>query len=90
MSTTIISFDKKLSDISNLNSLPSELIEEIKGVARIESRGFQELNGYNGRQCIWSAGGYWNDSFHITSYGSKTYQWDGECLRTTSIIVRRT
>ena len=91
MSLTLISYTKKVSDIAGLSSLPSEIVKEIKEVERIDSHGFQELNGYNGRQCIWSAGGYWNnDSFHVTSYGSKTYQWDGTCLRTTSNLVRRT
>lgn len=90
MSITIIDFNKKVSDITGLSSLPIEIQKEIKGVERLSSRGFQELNGYNGRQCVWSAGGYWNnDSFHVTSFGSKTYQWDGKCLRTTSYIIRR-
>jgi hypothetical protein len=89
MSITIISYTKKVSDIANLSSLPYEVVREIKAVGRIDSYGFQALNGYDGRQCVWSAGGYWNkDAFEVTSYGSLTYQWDGEYLRTTSNIVR--
>ena len=57
---TIIDFTKQVSDISNLQALPEKIRNEILNVDSISSRGFQELNGYNGRQCIWSAGGYWD------------------------------
>jgi len=74
--TTAISFEKKLSDISNFKSLPDEVQKLILSAYKMESRGFQELIGYNGRQAVWSAGGHWSGSgddatFTVNSIGGK-------------------
>jgi len=83
---TVISFDKKIGDIKNFKELPEEIQKEIEDSDSITSHGFQELNGYNGRQVVWSAGGPWTgkdekDKFVITSYGSNKWQWDGKNLK---------
>ena len=79
--TTAISFEKKLSDISNFKSLPDEVQKLILSAYKMESRGFQELVGYkligyNGRQAVWSAVGHWSGSgddatFTVNSIGGK-------------------
>lgn len=78
---TLIDFSKSINDVQNLKDLPKRVRDEIKAVERIDSLGFQELCGYNGRQLIFSAGGHWDeDKFVVTSYGSHNYCWDGERL----------
>lgn len=81
---TLISFRKTLRDVANFNDLPEEAKVEFHRAEYFESCGFQELNGYIGRQCIWSCGGYWENHpmdrqyeghgkvFHITSMGNGT------------------
>jgi len=68
---TIISFNKSPEDVANLNDLPAEARRVFDQAERLQVRGFQELNGYIGRQCIFSCGGRWdNNKFHITSMGN--------------------
>lgn len=77
----------EIKDIGNFGQLPSRIRDEIKSVDTLRSYGFQELNGYHGRTCMLSCGGYWsddkNDKFVVTSYGSHNYQWDGQRLTST-------
>jgi hypothetical protein len=78
----VFDFTKTNSDVHNLDALPANARRVWDRAVRIESRGFQELLGYNAdRKIIWSCGGYWTgqrandnspDLFHITSMGDGT------------------
>lgn len=76
---TIISFGKTKDDIENADALPPKARNIFDSATRMESHGFQEMNGYIGRQAIWSCAGYWTGKgstpatrgkFHITSMGN--------------------
>ena len=85
--TTIISFNRKASDITNFWRLPVEVKTEIQAADQIVVRGFQELYGLNkDRVLVWSLGGHWSSrsedaKFIGENYGSKTTQWDGTTVR---------
>jgi len=76
-STTIIDLSKSVKNINNLNSLPREIKQVVNSADDMMSHGFQELNGYKGRQVIFSAGGHWISKtlFEIESIGTKDYVW---------------
>ena len=60
---TITTFDFRHSveKIKNFNELPADVQKAIKAADHIESKGFQELLGYDkGNKCMWSAGGHWD------------------------------
>lgn len=74
MSITIIDFGVTPEQIENFQELPKKCQELLKN-NRLESRGFQEVLGFDGRQLVFACGGYWNEdenSFHITSIGDGT------------------
>jgi hypothetical protein len=94
---TIIRYDWPVGTIENMATLPEQIQSEINGAAMITSHGFQELLGHDDtRAIIWSAGGNWNNEdpkapkFHIKSYGSHNFQWDGEILKTISRQITET
>lgn len=72
---TIIDFSKGLKDFSNVKDLPEDTQKFLyREITSFSSRGFQEVNGYIGRQNVISMGGHWvgkegNEKFEITSYG---------------------
>jgi len=68
---TVISFSKSIQQIKNFESLPDNVKEAIKTADHIESKGFQELLGYNkDNKIIWSAGGYWDaETFVLENFG---------------------
>lgn len=74
--TTVISFDKKISDITNFKNLPKSVRKLIQLADHIWSSGFQELLGAIDKRTIWSAGGSWSSrseqaTFTIDSIGGK-------------------
>lgn len=88
---TVINFSKTIDAIANSEDLPKKVHDEIASTGSMESRGFQELNGYEGRHCTWSAGGYWlGDKFYVTSFGSRLYQWDGTTLYVNPRVLENT
>lgn len=69
---TIIDFSKQLKDFDNVKELPDATQKFLyREINSFMSKGFQEVNGYIGRQAVISMGGHWldNDKFEITSYG---------------------
>jgi hypothetical protein len=68
---TVIDFTKFLKNISNKEDLPKQTQKFLyREITSFVSKGFQEFNGYIGRQLVISMGGYWDkDKFEITSYG---------------------
>jgi hypothetical protein len=58
---TTIDFRHGVDKIKNFKELPSNVQEAINSADHIESKGFQELIGYDkGNTAIWSAGGHWD------------------------------
>lgn len=58
---TTIDFRHSVEKIENLKELPAHIQDAIKAADHIESRGFQELIGYDkGNKAMWSAGGHWS------------------------------
>lgn len=74
---TTIDFHQSIEKIANFTQLPSNVQEAIKAADHIESKGFQELLGYDKEnKIIWSAGGYWDgrenkpaEKFVIENFG---------------------
>lgn len=56
---TTFDFTKKISDIANFDSLPKDVQDLIKSAKTIESEGFKNLVGKDGRKLLWSAFGSW-------------------------------
>jgi len=80
---TIIDFSHDIKEILNFDELPIDVQKAIKEAEVIESRGFQELIGLQGRKLIFSAGGHWlyhdeamehPKGFVIDSIGAKYYK----------------
>lgn len=58
---TMISFRQTIDKIKNFKQLPNNVQDAIKSANHIESKGFQELLGYDkDNKIIWSAGGHWD------------------------------
>ena len=58
---TTIDFRHSVEKIKNFNELPADVQKAIKAADHIESKGFQELIGYDkGNKILWSAGGHWD------------------------------
>ena len=74
---TFISFRQPMTKIKNLQELPKNVQDAIKTADHIESKGFQELLGYDGNsKIIWSAGGHWDghenkpsEKFTVENFG---------------------
>ena len=74
---TMIDFRQPIEKIKNFNELPKNVQEAIKSADHIESKGFQELLGYDSSNTImWSAGGHWDgrkndpsEKFSVENFG---------------------
>jgi cytochrome c-type biogenesis protein CcmH/NrfF len=74
---TTIDFRQTVEKIKNFKQLPGNVQEAVKSADHIESKGFQELLGYDKENTlIWSAGGHWDghenkpdEQFVIQSFG---------------------
>jgi len=74
---TFISFRQPMAKIKNLQELPKNIQDAIKTADHMESKGFQELLGYDGNnKIIWSAGGHWDghenkpsEKFTVENFG---------------------
>jgi len=58
---TTIDFRHSIEKIKNFKDLPTNVQDAIKAADHIESKGFQELLGYDkSNKLMWSAGGHWD------------------------------
>jgi hypothetical protein len=70
---TVIDFTVSFANIADLDKMTPEARALIMGVERIESSGFQEVIGRNGRKAVWAAGASFNEEtgkWELSSLGN--------------------